>query len=228
MRPGAARLPRLGTPLVPAPVPRVLGVRRGHAHVEDVVKADQQTVHVKTLEDVAPVLERWHSDLRSEIEAYADQKWPAAQILRWLDSLKAEAIAKQGEFAQQLKKVKGSRLDDVILAMTVGNQWLCIIDEEYRRLWDVLALTLAKAQEWERTGRIESAVLAYEALLREEFDATLPYDRLRILYSKQSRWADAVRVCDAYLHLPDRAKGQDKARFRKQREELVRKQNRTR
>ena len=44
--------------------------------------------------------------------------------------------------------------------------------------------------------------------------ASHPHDRLRIIHTHQKRYQDAIRVCQAYLDLPDRECGQDKEHFR--------------
>lgn len=65
----------------------------------------------------------------------------------------------------------------------------------------------------EKQGQLEAAVLIYEVSIADAFHGTHPYDRLRIIYTKWRWYQDAIRVCQAYLDLPDRMTGQNKAHF---------------
>lgn len=46
----------------------------------------------------------------------------------------------------------------------------------------------------EKTGQVEDAILLYEANITESFDGNHPYDGLTIIYRKQKRYDDVVRV----------------------------------
>lgn len=67
---------------------------------------------------------------------------------------------------------------------------------------------------YEKAGDVESAMLQYEVSLADAFFGTHPYDRLRIHYTRRKQIRDALRVCQAYLDMPDRPHGQNKAHFR--------------
>lgn len=56
--------------------------------------------------------------------------------------------------------------------------------------------------ELERAGAIDRAIFLYEANVAERFDGSHPYERLRILYTKQRDYRNALRICRAYLALP--------------------------
>src|ERR1700722_8392335 len=56
-----------------------------------------------------------------------------------------------------------------------------------------------KGIELEKKGHTAPAVRLYEANIADQFDGSHPYERLRILYARQHRWADAIRVCEAYI-----------------------------
>ena len=51
----------------------------------------------------------------------------------------------------------------------------------------------------EKKNDIQGAVQLYELNVRDKFDGSHPYERLRIIYSGQERWLDAIRVCEAYI-----------------------------
>jgi len=67
--------------------------------------------------------------------------------------------------------------------------------------------------EFEKNGNLESAIVIYEISVADCFFGTHPYDRLRIHYTKQRWYRDALRVCQAYIDLPNRAHGQNKLHF---------------
>lgn len=54
----------------------------------------------------------------------------------------------------------------------------------------------------ERAGAIDRAIALYEANVAESFIGSHPYERLRIIYTKQRDYPNALRVCRAYLALP--------------------------
>jgi hypothetical protein len=73
----------------------------------------------------------------------------------------------------------------------------------------------------EKTGQIDAAIIIYEISVADEFFGTHPYDRLRIIYSQRKWWEDAIRVCEAYLSLPNRPVGQNKPHFEYHRDKLL-------
>jgi hypothetical protein len=54
----------------------------------------------------------------------------------------------------------------------------------------------------EEQGKIEKAIVLYEANVSDQFRGTHPYDRLRIIYSKRQDYTNAARVCRAFLNVP--------------------------
>lgn len=80
-----------------------------------------------------------------------------------------------------------------------------------------------KAIEREKAGDIEEAIFLYEVSVADAFIGSHPYDRLRILYTRAKQYDEAIRVCRAYLALPDRPNGQNKPRFAEWVEKLEKK-----
>ncbi len=72
----------------------------------------------------------------------------------------------------------------------------------------------------EKDNDLLGAVLIYEVSLADAFHGSHPYDRLRIIYTREKRLVDAIRVCEAYLALPDRERRQNKEHFRHHVEKL--------
>jgi hypothetical protein len=73
----------------------------------------------------------------------------------------------------------------------------------------------------EEKKEIEAAIVIYEVSIGDAFFGTHPYDRLRIIYGRRHWYNDAIRVCRAYLHLPDRPHGQDKSHFERHLKKLL-------
>ena len=57
----------------------------------------------------------------------------------------------------------------------------------------------SRARELERTDQIEEAIVLYETSLAEDWPWPDPYERLRIIYTKQKKYEDALRVCHAAI-----------------------------
>lgn len=55
----------------------------------------------------------------------------------------------------------------------------------------------------EREGRVDEAIALYEQNVEDWCGGSHPYDRLRIIYTKGGRVADAIRVCDAFVAVVD-------------------------
>lgn len=98
---------------------------------------------------------------------------------------------------------------------------------EYRELkqrQDEVFQTMARrneiAQQLERQGEMDAAIKLYELNVADLFHGSLPYDRLRVLYTKLNWFQEAIRVCEAYLGLPDAWGNLDKDKFRHHRDRL--------
>lgn len=52
---------------------------------------------------------------------------------------------------------------------------------------------------FEQTGQPLNAAFFYEMSVGDEFIGTHPYDRLRIYYTRERWWQDAIRICTAFL-----------------------------
>jgi hypothetical protein len=56
-----------------------------------------------------------------------------------------------------------------------------------------------KGTEYEKAGEDGKAIRLYEANVKDGFDGSHPYERLRILYSERGREKDVKRVCEAFI-----------------------------
>lgn len=77
-------------------------------------------------------------------------------------------------------------------------------------------------RDLERQGRENEAIELYEDNVRAGFIGSHPYERLRVIYTRNKDFASALRVCEAYIgaagsHDPSAAKVK---RFRESAEKL--------
>jgi|SRR5438552_8110776 len=54
-------------------------------------------------------------------------------------------------------------------------------------------------QAAEEANARDRAVELYEANVADRFDGSHPYERLRIIYARERRYRDAIRICETYL-----------------------------
>lgn len=72
-----------------------------------------------------------------------------------------------------------------------------------------------QAARHEKEGQVDQAIRLYEANLADGFEGVRPYKGLRQIYTRQGRYVEAIRVCRAYLALPERAYGPNRDAFRR-------------
>ncbi|NJD60024.1 MAG: hypothetical protein C3F13_09460 [Anaerolineales bacterium] len=69
------------------------------------------------------------------------------------------------------------------------------------KLPGIMAERNQKGKNFERKGKIDEAIKMYEANVTDRFNNNFPYDRLRIIYTNQQRYEDAIRVCHAFVDM---------------------------
>ncbi|MCL4507255.1 MAG: hypothetical protein M1434_01465 [Chloroflexi bacterium] len=74
---------------------------------------------------------------------------------------------------------------------------------EADRICDMLGQRHMRAYHAEKQGREQEAIHLYEQNVADGDLSTLSYTRLRLLYIKQKRYRDALRVCEDYLRTLD-------------------------
>jgi len=80
------------------------------------------------------------------------------------------------------------------------SEWRAHLDAEHELSVVMLQRNL-DGKEFEKEGSINKAIEVYEQNLEDSFYGSFPYERLRIIYTKQKRYSDAIRVCKAFLIL---------------------------
>ncbi|CAG1004224.1 hypothetical protein ANAEL_03214 [Anaerolineales bacterium] len=89
----------------------------------------------------------------------------------------------------------------------LGHDPLCPIEHSILESSDAFKMLFERNQEainLEMTGRIEEALILYEAGVADCFSSVSPYDRLRSIYTTRSWYQDALRVCLDYVAQPER------------------------
>lgn len=75
----------------------------------------------------------------------------------------------------------------------------------------------------EKAGHIAEAVELYEANVADRFYGSHPYERLRVIYTREGKLGDAIRVCEAYIRFGQERDVDGKAKYQKTIEKLRRK-----
>lgn len=66
---------------------------------------------------------------------------------------------------------------------------------------DIVVNRNLSGKSFETDGRIDEAIRLYELNIGDLVDTPHPYERLRIIYTKQKRFDDAIRACQAYIEM---------------------------
>jgi len=151
--------------------------------------------------------------LGKTIEHQINRGTSIGRIISSLEKKKDQASTQMGKIQKKLK-ISSPEFDQTLNAHRAQMDWVQYIDTEIGRLQSLMAERNKKARRLEQAGRIEPAIPLYETNVKDQFEGTLPYNRLRIIYTRQKQYTDAIRVCNAYLNLPGRSHGQSKPQFR--------------
>ena len=78
-----------------------------------------------------------------------------------------------------------------------------------------------KGGELEKASRIDEAIKLYELNIADKAETNYAYHRLRIIYARQGKLREAIRVCEAFIALDyGRITETEKSFFRKQLKKL--------
>jgi tetratricopeptide (TPR) repeat protein len=92
-------------------------------------------------------------------------------------------------------------LECVSQTMSVTEMKILLNSES--RLSDVMLERNFKGRNLEKAGNVEEAIKLYEANVNDWFSGNFPYDRLKVIYSKQKKYWEAIRVCKAFVRVAD-------------------------
>jgi tetratricopeptide (TPR) repeat protein len=84
------------------------------------------------------------------------------------------------------------------------------------KIEDIVVSRNVKGKEYEREGEESKAIRLYESNIKDNFDGSHPYERLRVIYTKHKRYEDIIRVCQSYIK-----NGQHDPQLKAKYEELI-------
>ena len=94
-----------------------------------------------------------------------------------------------------------ARLDYVVSSLEMGRTLALPYRQVALEIDRRLGERLAQAQKFEKANEVQNAIALYEQNINDGFLATLPYERLRIIYEKQKNYQSAIRVCKRYIEI---------------------------
>ncbi len=89
------------------------------------------------------------------------------------------------------------------LAQQLSVDETLMLNREIDRIEDLLWRRSMQGMKAEILRRREEAIRLYEQNLADGCVSHVPYDRLRVIYSRARLFGDAIRVCQAYLDMTD-------------------------
>ena len=93
------------------------------------------------------------------------------------------------------------RLDYVTNSLELGRKLALPYRQASLEIDERLGERLTQAQKFEKANEIQNAIALYEQNINDGFLASLPYERLRIIYEKQKNYRNAIRVCKRYVEI---------------------------
>jgi len=94
-----------------------------------------------------------------------------------------------------------TRLDYVISSLEMSRKFALPYRQAALQIDQRLQERLTHAQKSEKANEIQNAITLYEQNINDGFLASLPYERLRIIYEKQKNYQSAIRVCERYIEI---------------------------
>lgn len=97
---------------------------------------------------------------------------------------------------------KGARLkvlrDDINegLKARILSKEIKILMDEQQNIFSEMATRNILGKDLEKSERVEEAIRIYEENVAEEYDTPFPYERLAILYHKQKKYDDEIRIIE--------------------------------
>jgi len=110
--------------------------------------------------------------------------------LEWADQQMKRGISRQ-DVCLQILEVKVNSVDEARAK-----------SEAERELFGLFVQRNLNGKALEEAGRAAEAVPLYEANVADKFIGQHPYERLRIIYTREHDYTNAIRICQAYLNLP--------------------------
>lgn len=115
----------------------------------------------------------------------------------------AQAIEKgTNPFKEGLTKLHLTlRLDFIIDSLETGRKLALPYRKASIEIDQRLGARITQAQKLENLNEMQKAIDLYEQNIKDGFIASLPYERLRIIYERQKKYQSVVRVCKRYIEV---------------------------
>ena len=95
---------------------------------------------------------------------------------------------------QRLAKLN-KEIDRLLEKGDIGSKYMAL-RKESQRIESIIVDRNLKGKELEKQDKIEEAIALYELNVNDEVDTPFPYDRLAVIYRKQKRFDNEVKVLE--------------------------------
>lgn len=119
-----------------------------------------------------------------------------ARELHILFEDKRESIIKN-----MMSVYKINRLEATTRTLYYYDQMRSIYANEAEKISAPIRKVMYEAMECEKSGDINKAIQLFESIIANGFPPSTPYERLRIIYTKQGFYQEAIRVCKRYVEI---------------------------
>jgi hypothetical protein len=127
-------------------------------------------------------------------------------VSEWVNAQKASGVPLMDIWRELNRKL--SKSDELELMQAYV--------EAADKIEDIVVSRNLKGKEYEREGKESEALQLYEANIKDKFDGSHPYERLRIIYTRKSRYNDIIRICEAYIE-----NGQNDPQLKKKYQKII-------
>lgn len=125
------------------------------------------------------------SSVSNEIKKYDSKE----NVAEWVKAQRASGIPLMELWRELMKNVGQTDELELMEAYMMAAQ----------EIEDVVVSRNLNGKEYESDGDESKAIILYEANLKDRFDGSHPYERLRIIYSRHKRYEDVIRICQSYI-----------------------------
>jgi tetratricopeptide (TPR) repeat protein len=143
-------------------------------------KDSTQASNTQAAEDAA--FKTAESTLRAQIEQQQAEGVSAQATIYFIET-QSQALEKEAQTAVAKGKLRA-------------------FDLLYSELRPRLLENLSNGKALEMAGQIEAACQHYEQALKDQVSTRFPYEHLRVIYRREGKLKDALRVCQAALANP--------------------------
>lgn len=127
-------------------------------------------------------------------------------VSEWVKAQKASGVPLMDLWRELNKK----------LSQSVELELMQAYMEAADKIEDIVVSRNLQGKEYEREGEESKAIRLYESNIKDKFDGSHPYERLRIIYTRHKKYEDTIRVCQSYIE-----NGQHDPQTKAQYEELI-------